>query len=84
MSLGQLSPEDVGVELIIARQINDQGDIDIIEATELTLIKTEGSLAYYELIMSPKRTGSFDVSIRVFAKNKKLPHRMDFALVKWS
>ncbi len=84
MSLGQLSPEDVGVELIIARQINDQGDIDIIEATELTLIKTEGSLAYYELIMSPKRTGSFDVAIRVFAKNKKLPHRMDFALVKWS
>lgn len=84
LSLGQLSPEDVGVELIIARQINDQGDIDIIEATELTLIKTEGSLAYYELIMSPKRTGSFDVAIRVFAKNKKLPHRMDFALVKWS
>ena len=33
---------------------------------------------------TPDRPGTFDVAIRVYPKNDRLPHRMDFALVKWA
>lgn len=42
------------------------------------------SRAFYSVRSTPESTGSFDMAIRVFPKNDKLPHRMDFALVKWA
>ena len=78
-----LSPKDIGVELVFANQI-DQGDVKIVHKTELSLVKHEGSMAYYKIAINPTRTGTFDMSIRIFPKNPKLPHRMDFALVKWA
>lgn len=84
ISLGDIKAEDIGVELVIAREVTDKGAVKLSTVTELELIKTEGTLASYAIEMTPKHTGSFSVAIRVFAKNEKLAHRMDFALVKWS
>ena len=46
--------------------------------------KAEGSLVTYTLDYTPSETGTYDVALRVFPQNEHLPHRMDFALVKWA
>lgn len=78
-----LKAEDIGVELIIASQI-DSNDVKIVSKHELELIGVEGSQAKYSINTEPDRTGTFDIACRVYPKNAKLPHRMDFALVKWA
>lgn len=76
--------EDLGVEMVLASQINEEGAVNIVEKSELTMTRTEGDLAYYSIDAEPHATGTFDFAFRVFPKNAKLPHRMDFALVKWA
>ena len=49
-----------------------------------TQTKVEGKKVTYTLEYNPKKTGIFDMAIRIFPKNEKLAHRMDFALVKWA
>ena len=78
-----LDASDIGVELIVADQITG-GEVQVIAKKELTLFKQEESLAYYRVDLMPDATGTFDLAIRVFPHNDKLPHRMDFALVKWA
>ncbi len=83
VDLGGLNAEDIGVELVIASQI-DKGSVKVIDKQELSLARVEGSEAHFALDTNPGRTGTFDLALRVFPKNAKLPHRMDFALVKWA
>ena len=78
-----LSPEDIGVEMILSDQITE-GNVHVIAKVELKYIRKENSIAYFSGKTTPEATGSFDMAIRVFPKNSNLPHRMDFALVKWA
>ncbi len=84
IELGDLSVGDIGVEMVVARTIVDNNPVDLIEVLPLNYIKSEDGKAYYSAEVSPQKTGSFDVAIRVYAYNPELPNRMDFALVKWS
>ncbi|MCC8018363.1 MAG: alpha-glucan family phosphorylase [Rikenellaceae bacterium] len=79
-----LRPEDIGVELVMAKQINDASDVQVSERHPLKFVGQNGSNATYNLEMMPSGTGTFDLAVRVYPKNDKLPHRMDFALVKWA
>ncbi len=82
-----LMPEDIGVEVLVAEQITDDGrnngKINLKSTHQFELVEVEGSVATFRLKSTPENAGSYDVAIRVYAKNPKLPHRMDFALVKW-
>ncbi len=80
---GGVDPKNLGVEMIVANQITDH-NVQVVSKRELTLIKQEESLAFYRIEATPTTTGSFDTALRLFPKNPKLPHRMDFALVKWA
>ncbi len=84
IDLGELTVDDIGVEMIVARTIVDNNPVDLIEVLPLTYIRSQDNKAYYGTELYPQKTGSFDVAIRVYASNPKLPNRMDFALVKWS
>lgn len=83
-----LLPEDVGVELVVAEQITDdghnKGKIKVRHTFPFAVTEVNGSVVTYRLDSTPENAGSYDVAIRVFAQNPKLPHRMDFALVKWA
>ena len=87
LDLGDLKPEDVGVEVLVADQITDDGQnkgkITLRNTFQFELVQVEGHVATFRLNSTPENAGSYDVAIRVYAKNPKLPHRMDFALVKW-
>ena len=79
LDVANLQPEDIGVEMVIAQQI-----VGVIRTIQLERVKTEGSLVTYTRDYTPDETGTFDVALRVYPSNPNLPHRMDFALVKWA
>ena len=83
LDIDGLKPDDIGVEIVIAKQIDAGETIKIVGTHQLTCEKLEGSQALYKLCRTPEMTGSFDTAIRVYPTNPHLPHRMDFALVKW-
>jgi phosphorylase/glycogen(starch) synthase len=83
LDINGLKPEDIGVELILSKQIDTDGRVDISEKMELSFVSVEGRHARYALDAIPHQTGTYDMALRIFPKSEKLPHRMDFALVKW-
>ena len=68
----------------MAKQIEQGQGVKVVSTHELTVKAVDGNRVVYALDITPERTGSYDVALRVFPKNAKLPHRMDFALVKWA
>jgi phosphorylase/glycogen(starch) synthase len=82
LDLGKLSPDEVGVELVIAELI-ENGDANIKHTQEFDLENVDGQRATYRLSFIPTEPGVYDSGIRVYAKHKELPHRMDFTLVRW-
>ena len=79
-----LKPDDIGVELVMAKQIETGQGVKVVSTFELNVERVDGNNVHYSLDLVPEHTGSYDVALRVFPKNPKLPHRMDFALVKWA
>lgn len=79
-----LAPTDIGVELIIADQIEHGRPVKILNKTELEITDIDGNMVHYAANSIPNYPGSFDVALRIFPKNPQLPHRMDLALVKWA
>jgi len=84
VDIDTLSPDDIGAELVVARQIEQGHAVDVIETRPLERVRFEGSAVTYTLDYRPDRSGTFDVALRIYPHNEHLPHRMDFALVKWA
>lgn len=84
VDVADLDPTDIGVELIFASQIEQGHPVKILNKTELKITHVEGSMVHYAADATPNYPGSFDVALRIFPTNPLLPHRMDFALVKWA
>jgi phosphorylase/glycogen(starch) synthase len=82
LDLGSLNPDEVGVELVIVELV-ENGDITVKHAQEFDLEHVEETRAIYHLAFTPNDPGVYDAGIRIYAKNKELPHRMDFNLVRW-
>jgi phosphorylase/glycogen(starch) synthase len=82
IDLGSLMPDDIGVELVIADMTMDN-EVEIKRTQEFDLENVEGKRATFRLNLVPLEPGVFDTGIRVYAKNKELPHRMDFNLARW-
>ncbi|MFR9564864.1 MAG: alpha-glucan family phosphorylase [Rikenellaceae bacterium] len=84
LNVGDLSPEDVGVEVVLANQIEFGQQANVVETVALKVMSVDGSLVSYAVDHTPSVTGSYDVAIRIFPKSDKLTHRMDMPLVKWA
>jgi phosphorylase/glycogen(starch) synthase len=84
LDIANLKPEDLGVELVVAKPMVGNQAANVDYSLPFVQANVEGNKVTYTLEYTPKRTGIFDVAIRIFPKNDKLAHRMDFALVKWA
>ena len=84
VDIANLRPEDIGVEMVIAQQIVGGGKVNVTRTIGLKHTKTDGSRVTYALDYGPGEAGTFDVALRLYPYNPHLPHRMDFALVKWA
>ena len=73
----------LGVEAVYARENMDNHKIEFFLALPFKLIKEDGSKLFFELKRHFSESGHTKVGIRVYPLNEKLPHRMDFAYVRW-
>ncbi len=71
----------IGVELVYYKEEDGQSVFDKVE--QLKVVKTEGNEVTYALRTTAKEAGSFRFALRMYPKSKELPHRMDFAYVRW-
>ncbi|HUI32269.1 MAG TPA: hypothetical protein VLY84_01525, partial [Dysgonamonadaceae bacterium] len=58
-------------------------EAQFLNSFEFNLVKQEGSLLYFEMHESIRNPGIHQYALRVYPKNVELPHRMDFAYVRW-
>ena len=82
LSIGDLQPEDVGVELLFASS-DSKGALHIQEHFEFTPVESNDGVVRYEASILPQTTGLYQVAARIYARNPLLPHRQDFELVRW-
>jgi starch phosphorylase len=73
----------LGIELVDTVFNTEKNKQEISNVFEFDLVKTEGNKLYFSAIITSRETGSHKIGIRVYPKNPDLPHRMDFAYVRW-
>ena len=82
LNIGDLQPEEIGVELLFAVSDN-KGRLHIQERCDFDVVECNDGIAKFQATILPERTGMYQVAGRIYAKNSKLPHRQDFELVRW-
>lgn len=80
--LGNLSPEDVKVELLFADS-EHRGRLQLFAKYAFEHISTENGISHYCFKHNAKDVGLWDCVIRIIPQNPLLPHDLDFNLVKW-
>jgi starch phosphorylase len=73
----------LGVEMVIAKDNPETNSLELIAVHPFEIIKEEGGKVYYELKVAAAESGLHKIGYRVFPVNPDLPHRMDFAFVRW-
>ena len=72
----------IGVELVAIRTSMHNND-KLYGTKQLKLVKAEGSRLYFELPYQLNYAGGMKFALRMYPQNELLPHRMDFAYVRW-
>lgn len=73
--------KDLGVELVIYRE--EDGQQKFHRVIPFEVVAEEGDILTYHIKQNTKDSGVFRFAFRVFPWNEKLPHRQDFAYMKW-
>ena len=73
--------KDLGIEEVVYKFEN--GEEKLWATMQFDVVKEEGNTLTYELRGKLKDAGVFRVGIRMYPKNPALPHRQDFAYVRW-
>ncbi len=81
LELGELSLEDVGIELVAMMKKDER--LEVCFTQEFVPVSFENGKGLYSIEVTPDDPGQFMLGLRIFPKNILLPHRQDFALVKW-
>ena len=72
----------IGLELVNI-YTNDEGEEHIFSVKPLEMTGHEGNNYIFEGTHTPQQSGQFRSAVRMYPKNKLLPHRQDFCYVKW-
>jgi alpha-glucan phosphorylase-like protein len=82
VDLKGLKPEDVGVEMVITENGKDSNPT-LIECLQFEVESSDKSVVTYKLNLHLTNAGAFGYAIRMYPRNKELPHRQDFQYLKW-
>lgn len=74
---------DLGLECIAVDYDSIGNKALFMEKYEFDLVKTEGSKLFFQTKEALNDPGTHQYALRIYPKNPDLPHRMDFAYVKW-
>ncbi len=73
--------DSIGVELVIYRE--HDGESTYVGRQDLKVVGRDGDVLTYEIKDQLKEAGTYRYSFRMYPKNPLLPHRQDFAYVRW-
>ena len=83
LDLGILDADEIGVEMVHTKSAGGQEEVVFRGTQDFECTRVEGSVAEYTFVQEVDETGVFDIGFRIFPKHEKIPHRMDFPLVRW-
>ena len=73
--------KDLGLENVIYK--HESGEEKLWNTVQFEVVKEEGSIVTYGLKSNLTDAGVFRYAYRLYPKNEALPHRLDFAYVRW-
>jgi len=76
------SEKGIGIELVTTKSGKNNVDV-LYNVEELKLVKTDGTMLYFNIEKQLNMAGTFKYGFRMFPKNEDLPHRQDFCYVRW-
>jgi glucan phosphorylase len=82
LDLKGLSPEEVGLELVITINGNNTPP-KLVQTMEFLAENGENGTAVYSMDVTIEKSGTYSYGLRLFPKNEHLEHRQDFRYVKW-
>jgi starch phosphorylase len=59
------------------------GEEKVFSVEPLKMIGHDGNNYTFEAELAPRQFGQYKSAVRMYPKNKNLPHRQDFCYVKW-
>ena len=71
----------IGVELVVTPV--EDGQMKPYQVYELNVIKTTADSTVFHIDYQLSAAGTYKYSFRMYPKNPDLPHRQDFAYVRW-
>ena len=63
--------------------INKEGEERVFSVEPLKMVGRDGNNFIFEATLAPQQAGDFKSAVRMYPKNKNLPHRQDFCYIKW-
>ena len=73
--------DKIGVELVV--YTNQDGEMKFKKSEPMKVVKVDGSKLTYRLEDTLKDAGVYRYAFRMYPNNPELPHRQDFAYVRW-
>ena len=73
----------IGVEMVITKDDPEKHVPMIVTKEDFELKKEEGTKMFFRLKATPAEAGTQQMGFRIYPKNPDLPHRMDFAFIRW-
>ena len=73
----------VGLELVSLNNEQNDSEREVYSTHQFKMIKRDGNLFTFEAEIEPSNAGTYRSCVRMYPKNDLLPHRQDFAYVKW-
>ncbi|GHT29360.1 alpha-glucan phosphorylase [Bacteroidia bacterium] len=73
----------LGAEMVVALDNPETNRLEFKASHPFVLKKEEGSKLYFQLTVASAEAGIHKVGFRIYPENPELPHRMDFAYVRW-
>lgn len=72
----------IGLEFVVIKT-DEHGEDRVAGVEPFNVVAKAGNLYTFESNFSSSHAGGYRAAIRMYPKNKLLPHRQDFAYVKW-
>ena len=73
---------NIGAE-VVRLHTDPVSNKDIVRIFPMNTVNTEGSRVFYNLELTISEAGTYKYGLRLYPENSDLPHRMDFAFVRW-
>ena len=73
--------DSIGVEMVVYKE--EDGDTHFHAAIPFDIVARDGDIFTYHMQHNVKYSGMFKYAFRVYPWNENLPHRQDFAFIKW-